>query len=887
MRLFVYIITWIIAIYSIQINASVVGIDYGLEWFKVSIVKPGVPLEIVLNKESKRKTQSIVTLRNHVRSFSTDAVNAGTRYPQDTYLSLKNLLGRKYHDKQATEYRDSYPNRLLPHPHRESCSFKADDGDIYTTEELVAMQLAYAKSLAQDYGAEAVSGAVITVPPYFNHFERQAILDAAEIAGLRVYSLMNDATAIALNYAMTRTFATPQYHIIYDMGAGSTAASLVHFQDTSIKDGNLFRNKTVPQITIKATGSDHTLGGSILDSRLLNRFITHFQKEKSLDARESPRAMAKLLKEASRVKQVLSANNQVMASVEGLMNDVDFKMVVMRSDLEEDCKDVFGRVTAPIAQVLDEAKLTLADITSVILHGGGSRIPAIQNALREYLGESMIAQNVNMDEAAVMGAGLRAAALSKQFKVREIGIKDVNEFPINIVYEAESKDASPPRSLKMTLFPENGAMGAKKLMNFQRKSDFSFDLSYSNESVVILRAQVKGLTSAINGAKTPLLSSKVKATVELADAGTLHVRDASVFLEVEKNATASNIFDKVTSFFGGKKSDNETDKDGGEDQAKEEVGDSSTESNATTSASTKTTSTAAAAASAKETSSVEQVKLDVTVEYPVFPPLQESVKATAKKRLSKMDAEDKGRLAREEARNTLEAFIYSARDFLQDTGIHSISTEAQRSAFESAISEHQSWLFDSADEQPTHEFVTRLEELQKIKTPFVTRRNEVTARPEAIEALRKAISGIQTYIEQDLNTDKEGASKWDRLLDGIKKVESWVDTKSSEQDLIKSHEDPVLTSSDIEAKAKDIQSEFVKIVRLAAAAKAKKASAASASAASSKSAAASASKAAAAAADKAKATPSVADGGDDEKSGEGGGGGEGGDTPVVNEKDEL
>ncbi|TPX44619.1 hypothetical protein SeLEV6574_g04387 [Synchytrium endobioticum] len=784
---------------------------------KISIVKLGVPLDIVLNKESKRKTPSIVSLRQGIRSFESNAVAAGTRYPQDTYISLKNLLGRECHDPEALEYKDQFANRITSDEERHTCSFQADDGHVYTVEELVAMQFLYAKHLAESFGgSETVNGAVITVPPYFNHFERQAVLDAADLAGIKVYGLMNDATAIALNYAMTRNFPTPQYHIIYDMGAGSTAASLVYFEDIVIKDG-LFRNKTVPQVTVKAAGSDHKLGGHAIDRRLAKRFVEHFSEATGFDAAASPRAMAKLLKEASRVKQVLSANTQVVASVENLMDDVDFKLVVTRAELEADCKDVFEQVAQPIAKVLEEAGVGLQNVTSVILHGGGARIPATQAALRDYLGESMIAQNVNMDEAAVLGAGLRAAFLSKQFKVREIAIKDVNEFPIDIVYDAESSKDGGPRSLKMTLFHENGAMGAKKLMNFQRKTDFTFDLLYSNTTQTILRASVKGLTSALQ-TKSPL-SIKVKSTIELSDSGTLHVRDAAVFLEFEKNATASGLFDKVSSFFG-RKSDNDTASE--DDQSKEEVGSTDLNVNKL---STKPMITPVVPSS-KETTSVEQIKLDLSVEYLTFPPLPESLKTAAKRRFAKMDAEDRRRFARDEAKNTLEAFIYSARDFLEDTATHAISTIEQRTHFHDALHKAQSWLFDSTDDDATHDFTDRLQDLQKVHTPFVIRRTEKTKRPEAISTLHESLNGILEYIEKDNQTD---SAVFAGLKDGVKQAKEWIATKQAEQDKLKDHETPVLLSSEIEAKVHELQTKFLMVVELTTSGRAKRPGAATTS----------------------------------------------------------
>lgn len=157
---------------------------------------------------------------------------------------------------------------------------KFPDGHVnFSVEELVGMILANAKHQAEEFGNETVSGCVITIPPYFNQWERKAVMDAAEIAGLKVYALMNDETAVALNYAMTRNFDSNQYHIFYDMGAGSTVASLVEFSNVVTMD-KYKRNVSVPTLTVKAVGYDRTLGGNAFDTRLREMLAKDFTTTK-------------------------------------------------------------------------------------------------------------------------------------------------------------------------------------------------------------------------------------------------------------------------------------------------------------------------------------------------------------------------------------------------------------------------------------------------------------------------------------------------------------------------------------------------------------------------------------------------------------------------------
>lgn len=192
---------------------------------------------------------------------------------------------------------------------RKTVALKQSDGTVWSTEELIAMQFSYIKGLAESLAGEKVQDVIVTVPPYYSSFERDAVADAVEIAGLRTLALINDGSAVAVNYAMTRTFPTPEYHIIYDAGASSIRASVVQFSSD---------HKTTPpgtQITIAGVGYDRTTGGTELDRRLREILVESFISKHKRDIRGDKRGMAKLWKEAGRVKAILSANTEAVAAV--------------------------------------------------------------------------------------------------------------------------------------------------------------------------------------------------------------------------------------------------------------------------------------------------------------------------------------------------------------------------------------------------------------------------------------------------------------------------------------------------------------------------------------------------------------------------------------------
>ncbi|KAJ3019349.1 lumenal Hsp70 protein [Thoreauomyces humboldtii] len=823
-------------------SASVIGIDYGTEWFKVSIVKAGIPLDIVLNTESKRKTPAVVLVREGDRRYGSDAVALATRFPQDSYPALKNLLGKLYDDPAAETYRKTYTNTMVRDAKRGTVAFRFNETTIFTVEELVAMQLDYAKKQAEETGQEPVTGAVLTVPPYWGQFERRALLDAAELANLKVLSLINDETAVALNYATARTFTTPQYHIFYDMGAGSTVAALVRFHNPTLTGKASVAKKAVLELDVQAVGYDSSLGGHSVDVKLqqllaFEFMAAHGDKLKG-NVFEDSRAMAKLLKEAVRVKQILSANTETSSSIEGLMEDIDFRTKVSRKMLEELSGDVAARVAGPVHDVIRKANITLDQVDSLILVGGGARIPFVQAALIDLVGEGKIAKNVNADEAAVMGAGFRSAGLSTQFRVREIKIKDLNAHPAVIAYDAEGKENGTPRTIRTNFFTEKSALGSKKLMSFKRKSDFSFSLSYNEAdgSKQIVRADVAGLEEAIESKKEVSLEEpKVKALIELTEAGVISIGHASAYFEVEQvDKESAGFKDTVMNFFKGKKGDDKT------EDGEPEVEDFKDDLNADNS--TNVTKNATVIPTKKIVT--ETVKLNMTLHWDTVEPYDVAGVITSKARLAALDHADAQRRAREEARNTLESFYYSGKELLYEDDVEHTSTEDERSLFKQTFDEISEWIYDAADAAPIEDLKARLKALKDVHTPLHFKFTEHRARDAAVEGFRKGNEAAREVLKtlrdsvlppkKKKSNDTEKADKedgateeeetkpaiaprytpqeLDSLDEAIRKAEEWLEEKLGHQSKLLSHDHPVLVTRDIADKASAVEREIKRLL---------------------------------------------------------------------------
>jgi hypoxia up-regulated 1 len=265
---------------------------------------------------------------------------------------LKFLQAAPY-NSEAVSFYASISTAETVETSRHTVGLVRKDGSEWSVEELIGMQFSYVKDLAESLAGEKVSDVIVTVPSFYSQFERDAVADAVEVAGLRLLALINDGTAVAVNYAMTRTFAKPEYHVIYDAGASAIRASVVEFTT----------EKGVTSIAVKGVGHDRMTGGTELDRRVRDLLVQDFNKKYGKDIRTDKRGMARLWKEAGRVKAILSANMESRVTVESIAFDIDYKSKMTRAAFEQACDDLKPRFAQPILDAIAHAGLTLVSYT--------------------------------------------------------------------------------------------------------------------------------------------------------------------------------------------------------------------------------------------------------------------------------------------------------------------------------------------------------------------------------------------------------------------------------------------------------------------------------------------------------------------------------------------
>lgn len=331
---------------------------------------------------------------------------------------------------KSIAFRKRFPYyNIVGDPERNTVVFRKSDTDEFSVEELVAQLLVKAKQFAQESVQQPITECVLTVPGYFGQAEREALLSAAQLANLKVLQLINDYAAVALNYGVFHRGEineTAQYFLFYDMGAYKTSAAVVSYQ--LVKDKQT--REINPVVQVLGVGYDRTLGGLEIQLRLRDYLAQEFNalKKTKTDVTTSPRALAKLFKEAGRLKNVLSANTEFFAQIENLIEDIDFKLPVTREKLEQLCEDLWPRATKPLEEALASSHLSLDVINQVILFGGGTRVPRVQETIKAVIKQEL-GKNLNADESATMGAVYKAADLSAGFKVKKFVVKDATLFP--------------------------------------------------------------------------------------------------------------------------------------------------------------------------------------------------------------------------------------------------------------------------------------------------------------------------------------------------------------------------------------------------------------------------------------------------------------------------
>ena len=352
------------------IDASILGIDFGTQYMKIAIVRPGYPFEIVTDLSSKRKTPSAIVFDENTRSYGYDALSMGARKPRNVFQRMARIIGQGPESTFSNEFKElKFPYEFkLTNRNTWAVKFPKgvgfDDVEYLTAEEINAMILNYARSLGEAFdNGQKIVDCVITVPAYFTYHERQAILDTASLIGMNVLSLIDETTAAALQYTVNKEFVNKTHRVMfYDMGAGSVQVAIAEFNTKIDKKTKLPRR----YFDILSKAWDENLGGAYLSQNLAEKFADDFISQHNRDPRGNLKAEYRLRSLGEKMKEMLSVNEKLPVNEGTLFEERDLSTLATKQFVQEQSQRYTERLVAPALKALRDAKLTIVYIGRLV-----------------------------------------------------------------------------------------------------------------------------------------------------------------------------------------------------------------------------------------------------------------------------------------------------------------------------------------------------------------------------------------------------------------------------------------------------------------------------------------------------------------------------------------
>ncbi|MGH8183576.1 MAG: molecular chaperone DnaK [Rhodanobacteraceae bacterium] len=401
--------------------SKIIGIDLGTTNSCVAIME-GSKTRVIENSEGDRTTPSTVAFAKDGEVLvGAPAKRQAVTNPKNTFYAVKRLIGRKFTDAEVQKDLDVVPYKIMAHSNGDAW-LETSDGKQMAPPEISAKVLMKMKKTAEDFLGETITDAVITVPAYFNDSQRQATKDAGKIAGLEVKRIINEPTAAALAYGLDKGGGDRKI-AVYDLGGGTFDVSLIEIAEV---DGE-------KQFEVLATNGDTFLGGEDFDKRVIDYLVDEFKKDQGVDLRNDPLALQRLKDAAERAKIELSSTHQTEVNLPYVTADASgpkhLNIKLTRAKLEALVEDLVKRTIEPCRTALNDANLRVSDISEVILVGGQTRMPKVQEAVKDFFGKEP-RKDVNPDEAVAVGAAIQGGVLSGA--VKDVLLLDVTPLSLGI-----------------------------------------------------------------------------------------------------------------------------------------------------------------------------------------------------------------------------------------------------------------------------------------------------------------------------------------------------------------------------------------------------------------------------------------------------------------------
>ena len=404
------------------------GCDLGTTYSVCAIMRNN-KVEIIANDQGNRTTPSYVAFNGEERLIGESAKNQAPINPKNTVFDAKRLLGRNFTDSSVQHNMKHFPFTVKPNNKGLPCIEVDYMGEkkSFRPEEISAMVLTKMRETVESYLGQEAKNVVITVPAYFNDAQRQATKDAGLIAGLNVIRLINEPTAAAIAYGLDNKneLKKEKNVLIFDLGGGTFDISVL-----TIEDG---------VFEVKAVGGDNNLGGEDIDNRMVDHFCEEFKRKHNKNLKDSDRAVRRLKTACERAKRTLSSSMVANVEIDSLFEGIDFNSSITRAKFESINGDLFTKTIEPLDKVLKDSGLSKSEIQEVVLVGGTTRIPKVQELLSKYFNGKELNKTINPDEAVAYGAAVQAAILTNPKQSSNTGIVVLDVTPLSLGIETNGQ----------------------------------------------------------------------------------------------------------------------------------------------------------------------------------------------------------------------------------------------------------------------------------------------------------------------------------------------------------------------------------------------------------------------------------------------------------------
>lgn len=789
-------------------KSAVIGIDMGASVSQVAYVGKGI-VDIVQNEVSNRSTPTLTGYTDRERLLGDMALSQIRSNSKNTCRNFKHLIGRKaeHEDVQVEHFWSTCP---VANSENGYCGYDINykgESKVFTATEVTAMFMTKLKEITEKWCQAKVADAVIGVPSVFTDIHRQAMLDAAKIAGISVLRIMNEHTATALAYGIYKSND-------FDPEKPSTVAfcSIGH----SIFSVSIFQF-VKGRLTVLCERSDK-VGGRDMDECLMREFAAQFKKKHGCDPLTNKKASFKLEDAVTKTKKVLSANFQAPVSVECLMEDEDFGSDMNRDDFERMCQPMMERVRAVIEGIKSTCGIPVEEIDSVELVGGATRVPWLKNMCSECFGGKELSTTMNAEESVARGCALQAAILSPLFKVREFKVEDATPFGISVGWKGSSADAAAVAEeaagdeegermagaegeyKTATVFPAGSLMNLVKMLTFYRKEPFDITVEYVDPSLL-----APGTPKELGVYRIELPpqaeAKKVKVKAKLTVHGTFVIDSAQLVEEEEYEETVKEKRELPPD-------EPKPEAEAPAEEKKEAEGEAAAEGEA----------------KKEEKKEPEKKEPEKKYEWVEVKKMKKRTKRTdlvinisgkpgySSQEIQKlMDAETamhsemKEIIETDEKRNDLESYFFNMRDKITESGEYGqFISSADRDKFNKDLTSAEDWLYDNMEGTKT-QFVEKLDELKGVGDAVAWRFKESGMRDEWIAAVAGTIQNYRSAGENP--GEKYGhiaPEKLSKISTSCGELEKWLSDMKDKQGKLPKHERPVLICAEMEKKNQEL-----------------------------------------------------------------------------------